>query len=729
MMKSKLTLAVPIAHQLLFARSGTAGLLVAALLMPAFVMTTGCATKPTAPAKPAIVQAPPAAKSELHQAVTSLRQGDRKALLRLRKIAAQNPESDVADDSNLLMGEYFYNAQKYQDALASFAKVIAAGHQTTTEYRARLYTARTYVRLAKPDDAARELDVLLKAYDLNIDLARIQFDVADAQARHVDAVTALANVVAFTGAPAAQAGAAQTSANQGSSATPPGPAPTAASTEAQRKLRAELQDYIETRLTEAELNTLLGRSSDAFVKAVASYRLALFAADQRQYARAKELLHQTSALVPQTELAARAEQFAQQMDASSRVDANVVGVALPMSGAQAHIGQKALRAIQLGLGIFGKNPSRLRLALVDTQSTAEGARRAIERLVQEDSAIAIIGGLLSKTAEVEAQRAQEFGVPIVVLTQKSGVTAIGENVFRCALTSQMQIHELVETAMGKLGYKSFAMMYPNDAYGVEYANQFWDEVLSRGGRLAAVQPYETKETDFRGHVQRLAGLFYPDDRAEEYRERLKVWQTENPKRSARQAPPGFEDLVPPIVDFDALFIPDGARAVGQIAPMLAYNGIKNVRLLGTDLWNSPSLVIRGQKFVDKALFVDSAAGADPKFQRSSFYISFKELFGDEPGLTEIQSYDAAHIVRTLIASGESTRLGVARRLAQLHDVDGAVGPLSMSPDHEVARSVAMFTVRDSKIVPLAADASDGKAADQSTDSANGASAGHANDSQ
>ena len=39
----------------------------------------------------------------------------------------------------------------------------------------------------------------------------------------------------------------------------------------------------------------------------------------------------------------------------------------------------------------------------------------------------------------------------------------------------------------------------------------------------------------------------------------------------RITPP--KDLFAPVVDFDAIFVPDDIRAIGQIAPMLAYHDI------------------------------------------------------------------------------------------------------------------------------------------------------------
>ncbi len=140
---------------------------------------------------------------------------------------------------------------------------------------------------------------------------------------------------------------------------------------------------------------------------------------------------------------------------------------------------------------------------------------------------------------------------------------------------------------------------------------------ARGGFVQGIQPYDPQETDFRGHIQRLVGTYYLEYR-DDYARLLKEWKEKNPSQSAREAGPTPENVLPPIVDFEALFIPDKASAVGQIAPMLAYNDINNVRLLGTNVWNSKALLERANKFVENAIFVDILMSTDRNFLASEF---------------------------------------------------------------------------------------------------------------
>ncbi|MBK7889652.1 MAG: penicillin-binding protein activator [Bdellovibrionales bacterium] len=442
------------------------------------------------------------------------------------------------------------------------------------------------------------------------------------------------------------------------------------------------------------------RSAFGFLRPTAKYRSGLYYADQRQLGKARSAFEDVISLAPGSELAEKASAFIAQIDARSRVNPKTIGVVLPLSGKQQAMGQRALRGVQLGLGIYGRNPSGFRLAVIDSEGNPDAARRGVERLVVEDNVISVIGGLLSKTAGAEAAKAQEFAVPSIMMSQKAGLTDTGEYVFRNALTSQMQASALADVAISKLGAKRFAILFPNDPYGTEFANFFWDAVKMRGGSVTGAQSYDPKETDFRGHVQRLVGTYYVEDRAEEYRIRYRQYLEKNPKRSARQGQASPEDILPPIVDFDALFIPDSVKAAGQIAPMLAYNDVDNVRLLGTNLWNNPALVTRGQKFVENSVFVDGLFIGDRSFQNADFVKQYKELYGEEPGLIEAQAYDSGLLLRQLVGSGATSRIELQERLAGLKGFSGSLGQLEMSADRELIRPISVLSVKDGKIGPL-----------------------------
>ncbi|MGZ3769708.1 MAG: ABC transporter substrate-binding protein [Bdellovibrio sp.] len=467
-------------------------------------------------------------------------------------------------------------------------------------------------------------------------------------------------------------------------------APTKAEQEASR-LRAI--DIVENKLSEGQLEDIYDKSDYGFLRAHAMFRLGEMSLEQKDNSRAKKYFNSVIEFMPGSDLATRSQEILSQLDAAKNVQSQTIGAVLPLSGKNAPIGQRALRGLQMGLGLNIPG-SAFKLAVMDSEGNPDSARRGVERLVKEDNAIAIVGSLLSKTAPTVAAKANEYGVPSLALSQRSGLTEVGPTVFRNSLTSAMQVRTLVRTAMEDMGMKKFAILYPNDAYGVEFTNIFWDEVLARGGQITAVQIYSPKETDFRLVIQRLVGNFYGEARQDEFNLRLKELQQSEKKKSVRESE--LETVLNPIVDFDAVFIPDNVKAMGQISAMLSYNDVKNVKLLGTNLWNTKDLPRRAGNFANDLLFVDSVAPAN--FERARFVSDYKALYNEDPSLIEIQAYDSGLILRQLIASGISTREGLTQSLSHLNKFPGSLGSLSMNSEREIERPVTPLTIDKGNIV-------------------------------
>lgn len=384
---------------------------------------------------------------------------------------------------------------------------------------------------------------------------------------------------------------------------------------------------------------------------------------------------------------------------ASDVQPNTIGVILPMTGKQSNIAQRTLRGIQMGLGLQN-HQSQFKLAVMDSEGSPDKARRAVDTLVEKDKVIAIIGSISSKEGVAIAARANELGVPNISLSQKSGLTDSGPFIFRNAVTAEMQVRELVRVMMSEQNMKKFAIMYPNDSYGVEYANLFWDEVLARGGEIVAAQIYSTKEKEFKGPVQRLFGNFYGEARLEELRQRQKLLTSTSgdtviqKKKSVRET--NADNLLPPITDFDAVFIPDTTKVMGQIAAMMAYQDARNLTLIGTNLWNNPDVIRRAANANYRAIFVD---GISPIAQ-SSFLTEYKEQFGENAGLLETQAYDSALMIKQMILSGAQSREDLQEKLLNKSLFQGAIGPMFITPDRETQRPMTILTTDSGSIVPL-----------------------------
>ncbi|MFN7903712.1 MAG: penicillin-binding protein activator [Pseudobdellovibrionaceae bacterium] len=371
-----------------------------------------------------------------------------------------------------------------------------------------------------------------------------------------------------------------------------------------------------------------------------------------------------------------------------------IGLMLPLTGTNERttgLARNVLRAVQLGLGL-NSDRSPFRLAIYDTRADLKVAEEQFDLMIKEEKPIAVLGSILGKDSMLIAQKSQDYLVPSISLSQKSFVTDVGPYVFRNALSSSIQVKTLLDKVMGEMNLRKFALIYPNDAYGIEYANVFWDEVLLRGGEIRAAQVYDPLQTDLRDNIQRLVGQFYVEPRMAEYQKRLRELKLKKKDKSFRENTQ--EDVLPPMVDFEAVFIPDGPKNFGYVSSFLTGSRIRGVKLLGTNLLNVPKISSRVGKFANDFLFLDFPQS------NSSFAAEYLRLYGETPGPIEIQAFESATILRELISQGARSRNELQRRLAGLNRFPGVTGTLTMSEKREVARKLQFYKIDKNELVPI-----------------------------
>lgn len=444
-----------------------------------------------------------------------------------------------------------------------------------------------------------------------------------------------------------------------------------------------------TRLTE-ELNF-------NSVKDLILYEQAIEQLESRKYGTALRLFRQAlSYTINNTQIEAGAKLYIQSLEERVKVSSNTIGVILPLSGRHKRIGMRCLNGLQLGFGLYDSEISPFRLAVFDSKGKASSAREAVKTLFLKDKAIALVGGVVSESAVRIAEEAEKMMIPLISLSQKSGLTEAGSYIFQNAVTAKHIMEKLV-TTLRKQGHSQFAILYPNDFYGTEHANLFWDYVEQSGGQITGAQTYKADEVDFNDNMRRLTGAYYLGDRDIEYRDSLRNIVIENKKRRQKI---NFFELLPPSVDFSVLFVPDSIKSISQIAPYIKFRNIENVILAGTSLWNSPKLLRKNKGRMEGAVFADALTTQHPNFKSSEFFETFKHVFGYEPGLFELLSYESALALRHGILSGNVSRDDLKDQLSQMKELASPVGQLQITESREFMRPIIDLTVQDGQILTL-----------------------------
>ena len=619
------------------------------------------------------IDSPQKVKNQLERAKKFYSKGDtKKALSELHEIAVEAPFSDSADDAYMLMGESYYEHGQYEKAYKAYLSIIRSETHSPIEIHAYIGAIYSLNQLARHDEA-----LSLSNQGLQIDSLTHQDTIKLREIKVIilkklgDQIDALENLILL----------AQDHPDK----------------KKQESYKSKAIEIVRSQLDIGEISLVLRKKDLEMLHPLVHLNAANYYYNKKKFFKSQSHIQKIDE--SDSEIYKLAQDILQKIRSLQTVEKRTIGVILPLTGKHSRHAYKTLRGLQLGLGIFSSTSrSSYKLAVIDSQNNTDTAKRAVQRLVTEDHVIAIVGGLLSKTAQAISSKANELGVPNISLSQKPGITEIGNYVFRNSLTSEMLVRHLVKIAMTQKNLKRFAIIYPNDPYGIEYANLFWDEVSARSGIITAAQTYNAKETDFNHVVKRLVGTFYLEDRQEEYKEALKGWMQKNTSPRLRSKPP--KNLLKPIIDFDALFIPDNTRALGQIAPMLVYHDINNIPLLGTNLWNNSSLIKRGQRYVKESLFVDGFSLSDKKFKNSRFFHEYRKIFGEDPGTFASQAYDTALILKKIIDKGESSRVGVRNKLSHIDGFKGSLGTLKLNRQREFLRPITGFNVVKGQIAPL-----------------------------
>lgn len=378
-----------------------------------------------------------------------------------------------------------------------------------------------------------------------------------------------------------------------------------------------------------------------------------------------------------------------------------IGVILTLSGKFGRYGYKALQGIELATQIFtpaGTTGAGTGITLVvrDDEGDPTKAVAAVEELVEKAGVAAIVGPLVSKIVEPVAEKAQDLGVPLITLTQKE-VTG-KDYVFNAALTPAMQIRELIRYTTEKTNLNRFAIMSPQSRFGEEYSRAFWDEIESHEKSVVGFETYPESETDFRSYVDSLVGLNATDARLREVEDLKKQKQNSNLKLSNKKMNRLFS--LKPIVDFDAVFIPDEPKSLGQILPTFAYRDVEHTLFLGINTWNGSDLLSRAGTYAEGAVFVDAFFAGTSKPRAVKFISDFTATYHSEPSSLEAISYDAANILVSILREGAHSRSAVKNHVSSLKDFPGIMGNISYSAG-KLTKQLAILTVKGGKIEEIA----------------------------
>lgn len=583
----------------------------------------------------------------------------------------------MADAALMKMGMIYSAGGRYELARSAYGRLIADYPSSSFVSDAQVEDLFTYFNQGRYADVIQRAPATLRRLDSNLHIFKTYALVGDSHLMLDAPIDAIDNYVRAR----------------------------EYATELEQKAILDKLRQAIARLDTADVAILVNYPDESLPMDFLLYQLGLNYALEEKYDDALKILNEFIARYPDNENRILVDSLIEEIEKNAVFKQNTIGVLLPLSGPYQKFGQRALKGIELAMARFstrGENPP-ININVKDTGADPDLTVAAMGELYQ-DQVAAILGPIV--TSEVAAQEAQGMGIPIITLTQKDKIPEIGDKVFRNFITPKMQVEAIAAFTIETQGLYRYAILYPDENYGRTFMNLFWDELLERGGQVVGVEAYQPQQTDFSDPIKKLVGLYYqiPEDLKTEIditTEAAPEATDENGDANPSEQEAEEEEEPQAIVDFDAIFIPDAPGLVGLIVPQLAYFDIKDVYLLGTNLWHSDALIRIADQYVQGAILPDGffAESSSPAVQE--FVTTFQDTYQEKPDFIEAVVYDSAMMLFHAVTRPHIRyRTDIRDELANIENFPGITGNTRFDENGEVQKKLHLLRIKGKGFVEL-----------------------------
>ena len=339
-----------------------------------------------------------------------------------------------------------------------------------------------------------------------------------------------------------------------------------------------------------------------------------------------------------------------------------IGVALPLTGPVGSGGLLVKDALELALEEINQSSllggARLKLIIEDSQSAAEGAVAAYNKLIHRDGVSIIIGPFTSSATREAFPIAQQNQVVAISPTSAAhGLSAIGDFLFRASLTVDWLIPGGVEATQEKLGYQKVATIFQaGDVFAQNSDAVIKETLLQHGVEVLITESFQVGQTDFSDQLTRI------------------------------------KESNPDAIFLSALPITEANDIMIQIREI----GIPSeVHFITQTL--TPGEIERAGAAAEGAIsFTAWTSTADTPGNRA-FVENYTIKTGVEPSAFTAQSYATVHILANAIANAQSIDSSAIRdALAKTRDLDTILGKFSFDANGDAIYNPIILIVRNGK---------------------------------
>lgn len=338
-----------------------------------------------------------------------------------------------------------------------------------------------------------------------------------------------------------------------------------------------------------------------------------------------------------------------------------IGIIVPLSGQLAVYGEGvrdgailAFDKVNAAGGIDGK---KIVPVVVDNKADGAETANALNKLITKDKVVAVVGPVISATANVAGPIAVREGIPLITPTATAiEVTEVGEYVSRTCFLDDFQGSVMARFAIENLQAKKAAIIFDlaND-YSIGLKNVFAKTFTELGGEVVEIVSYTTGDSDFNAQLTKIKAV--------------------NP--DVIYLPAYYSD--------DVLFLRQ-AKNLGITATFM-----------GADGWDAQELIDGAKEDAEGVYFTTHYTPTDPAEIVQNFLRDYQEKYNKFPIVLAALGYDAAALLAEAIDRADSLDpKDIKDAINSTVDFKGVTGMITLDENRNPVKEITIATVKNGR---------------------------------